>query len=114
MASGRLREPAVDAPAPKKSAKGQWTTAALEAQAIEKETRRDHIRAALAFAKEHELGARKSLSKAKDQKLPWADAISYQMLNNALIGRTKWIHERLWYDILGAAPSSTARRSPSA
>ena len=49
-----------------------------------------------------ELGARAAITKAKQDELPWAAAVSYQVLNNALIGRTKWLKERLWHHTAAA------------
>ena len=86
--------------APKMSQKGKWTAAALEAAAIEKAALREHVRNALEYARENEVGARRAITLAKKHNLAWEQHVSYQVLNNALKGRLKWPNERLWHDIL--------------
>lgn len=86
----------------KNSKKGEWTAAALEAKAIEKVAAQDNLRAAVEFAQNHKLGARKALTEAKKAGRTWAtqDLVSVPQLDNALNGRTKWLTQRLDYDIL--------------
>ena len=74
---------------------GEWTNSALILKYKEKLELDMHLKEAVAFARAHQLGARKAITKA-DGKFP---GVTYNMIQNALSGRAKRASgKRLEYD----------------
>ena len=95
----RLGQSPSQMPSPATSQKGQWTQAALEAKALERERLRDKIRKGVAFCKSHHVKPKKAV-KEYAEKEGFA-GVEWHQIHNGLRGALKWLNGgRCEYDIL--------------